>query len=475
MAIGEEILPKVKVNENPPDQRELGADMNMPFSATFRNQWELLRQDDVSVEKLVAMRKTDGQARALYRLITYPILSTIQSSSIVPANGKKGGLDEAKFIEQMLFLPPHSGGMEIPFRKVVEHFLLAIFDGFSAAELVVHAPQRGLLKGKWTIKKIAPRPAETLSFVFDKKGQMEGIRQRVYVNNTLKDVVIPKDRALYFAANEVENPYYGQSYFLPAFFHWDKKVRLYYLGHKMVQRSAVGHYPKNADPKKVRNFIKQISDLGTNQWMAVEEFFEVDSLKEGSNTDVLGLINHHNSQMSKSVLADFLDESQGAGQNEGSFVDFGKQSDALFQLMLEAIIGDLEDLINYKIIPNFIDWNFGNDMYPKFRFGPVSKDQRGIVVDLFKSLMLAANQGNVSKHFIREAERKTSGFLDFSLDYDSIKKEWEEQDIEEERQRAKMEAMQDAQMQIPSTTATGAMVDQALDLPEGLLPESFLQ
>lgn len=462
------------IEEPTGDQFPIGVDMNLPFITPYKDQWEVVREDDISVEKLVSMRKTDGQARALFRLMTLPILAGLKGISVLPYDGKKGGEDEAKFVLDMLTLAPDAGGMEISLRKVMENFLLAVFDGFAAAELVIGSAKVGPNKGKWVIKKIAPRPAETISFLVDGRGNWTGLRQLAYVKGVVIDEKIPKERALYYAANEAEKPFYGISFFHAAFFHWDKKVRLYFLAHLMAQRSAVGTrigtYPKNADPKKVAKFIRSISDLGTNQWMAKEEFFLVESLKEGGSFDFLGLINHHNSQMSKSILADFFDENQGAGAGDGAFVDFGKQSDALFIMMLEHITAGLEEIINNNIIPQFIQWNFANDMYPTFKWGPISQDARNIIVDMFKTLMIAANQGNVTPEFIFELEKLTAKELGVNLDYDTIEKERDEQAAKEKEQQDQMMAAQQSAGTDPNAAVPGS---QPLDVPPDLLPPGF--
>lgn len=458
------------------DYREIGVNMSMPFVTAYQNQWEIPREDSISVEKLVSMRKNDGQARALYRLMTLPILAALKGSTFTPAEGKEGGTEEAKFVENMFRLSYHAGGMEISLHKIMEHFLLALFDGFSASEIVYYVPAIGPNKDKWVIRKIAPRPSETISFVVDDNGNYSGLRQRAYSRDNQVDVFIPKDRALYFSANEAEKMHYGQSYFHAAFFHWDKKSRLYYLAHIMAQRSAastrIGTYPKGTDPKKLRGFTAQVSDVGTNQYMIKEEGFDIDALREGGSFDFLGLINHHNSQMSKSVLAEFFDQNQGAGKSDGSMVDFGKQSDTMFILMLEFICNSLEELINNEIIPRFIQWNFNNDMYPVFKWGPITKDQRQAIIDVFKNLMITANQGNVTPDFVFEAEKKVADAFGFELDYDKIEREKEEQAQAEKDQMEQMQA-QTLATNAASTATPPADGSQPLDLPADLLPQGF--
>ena len=42
------------------------------------------------------------------------------------------------------------------------------------------------------------------------------------------------------AAQEEERKFYGISFFQSAFYHYDKKVKLYYTAHLAAQRAAVG-------------------------------------------------------------------------------------------------------------------------------------------------------------------------------------------------------------------------------------------
>ncbi len=58
----------------------------------------------------------------------------------------------------------------------------------------------------------------------------------VFISNTFFqgrtiDVKIPKNTALYFANEEAERPFYGVPMFEAAFYHYDKKVKLYYIAH----------------------------------------------------------------------------------------------------------------------------------------------------------------------------------------------------------------------------------------------------
>ncbi len=460
------VLPK------PAPDVEVGVSSYLPFVVPYQNAWEALRDDEITVKQLQAMRRTDGQARALYRLITLPIRAALKTATFIPEDNVEGGEDEAKFISQMFTLPASGGGMTVPFNKVIAQMLLAVFDGFSAFEMVYHVPETGPLKGKWTLKKLAQRPSETLTFLLDERSEFAGLRQQTMYQSRHVDVRIPAEHAVYYAANEEEKPFYGQSYFQSAFAHWDKKFRLYVIAHLAAQRAAVGtrvgKLPKNPNREEKAAFQKGLANLGAFQWMTVPEDYEVESLRESTGFDFLALVNHHNSQMSKSVLAAFFDKEQGGG-DAGKLVDFGQQSDALFLLMLATIMGEIEDVINQKIIPRFIDWNFESGRYPKFQFGSLSQAQKQAMLDLFKNLATGGQSLTVRPELVHEMEKQVAE--EFGLEID-----WESVEAEMAAEKEAMAMAEELAAQEQAGTLPGAGPGAPAAPPEvdpGLLPEGF--
>lgn len=418
----------------PPDEEQnfaVGVPYYLPFSTPYRDSWEVFRDDEVSVRQLKAMRRMDGQARALYRLLTMPILVALKNADVIPVDGQVGGKSEAQFIQDMLFQPPSMGGMTHTFTRFVKQMLLALFDGFSAFEMVYWVAPAGPNKGKITLRKIDWRPTETLTFLVDGQGEFNGFRQRTFFQGRTIDVEIPKKTALYYSCNEAERPFYGVSMFESAFYHYDKKAKLYYIVHLAAQRAAVGlrigtmpPAPHSADKN---NFITGLADLGLASYMVLPSSdWTVTNLKEEGTFDYLSLINHHNSQMSKSVLAAWFDDQQGSG-GETTLVDFGKQSDATFMMMLETILEEMGDVINHHLIPRFIDWNFGSSKYPEFKWGALTEEQRAAIQDTFDKLATAGQTANVTPEFMIELEQQMAEDLGLDIDYDEIKKQREEQ------------------------------------------------
>ncbi len=423
---------------------EQGIDAQLPFAAPYnpvndgtaktineelqevlREQWE---DSGPNVRQLVAMRRMDGQARALYRLLTLPIRSALTTSQFLPGDGDKG---EADFINSVFNTPPESGGMTVTFHRFMSQMLQGLFDGFAAFEKVFWIPDHGPMQGKITLKKLAYRPSETVTFIADKSGGFAGIRQRAQIAGKSLDVFIPQDRSFYFAAQEEERKFYGVSYFESAFYHYDKKVKMYFIAHLAAQRTAVGTrvgtVPPNATLAARNEFLGSLRNLSAAQYMLMPEGFKVDVLKEAGSFDFLNYINHHNSQMSKSILAQFFDESQGSGPGGSALVNFAQPGDDMFALMLRAIMDDVANQINHYIIPQLIDWNFPNGVYPEFTWGKLTDDQRQAIADTFDRLAAAGQQLTVTPEFMFALEKFSAEQMGLQIDYDAIEERKKQQ------------------------------------------------
>jgi hypothetical protein len=393
----------------------LSKNQNELFQEVMRRQGE---DAGPTVRQLVAMRRMDGQARALYRLLTLPIRAALKTATII---GDDDSEEERQFIDDVFHLAPESGGMTVTFNRFMGQLLQGLFDGFAAFEKVFWIPEEGPLAGKVTLKKLAHRPSETVTFVIDKTGGFSGIRQRTFYYGKPVDVFIPKNRCFYWAAQEEEEKFYGVSFFESAFYHYDKKARLYYASHLASFRAAVGTrigtVPAGASSKAKSEFAASMANLSMAQWLMMPEGFKVEVLQEGGNYDFLAQINHHNSAMSKSILANFFDKDQGAGQSEASLVNFGQPGDEMFNLMLRAIQNDIADQINHYIIPQLIDLNFGTARYPKFTWGALTDEQNAAIAKTFDKL---ASQQTITPEFIRAMEEHQAKEFGLDIDYDEV-------------------------------------------------------
>ena len=382
----------------------------------------LAEDDRPTVQNLVSMRRMDGQARALYRLMTLPIRASLAGVTFVAREEEDGGEEESEFIRDALLTPQENGGMSVTFHRFIAQVLQGLFDGFAAFEKVFWSPDEGPLKGKWTLRKLAYRPADTVTFLADEHGGYAGFRQKSYNGQKQVDTIIPVPYSFYYAAQEEERKFYGVSYFESAFYHYDKKVRLYYAAHLAAQRSAVptrsGKFGPSSTEAERNAFKAQLANLGMAQWIAMPDGFEVDVLNEKGGFDFLGYLNHHNSQMSKSILATFFDSDSGSGENEGSLVSFGSPGQEMFMLLLRAIQDEIATQINHYIIPQLIDFNFSSRKYPKMVWGNLTDDQKRAIARTFDKL--AGNPQNLTPQFVRELEVHQAKEFGLEINYDEI-------------------------------------------------------
>lgn len=399
----------------------------------LRDEYEF---DRPSVRQLVTMRRLDGHARALYRLLTLPIRSALTSAVFLPADG---GEKEAEFVDLVFRTSPANGGMSTTFQAFMGQLLTALFDGFSCFEKVFWIPDYGPLKGKISLRKLGYRPSETVSFIADANGGFAGFRQRASIGGRVIDKYIDPMYSFYYAAQEDERKFYGVSFFESAFPHYDAKAKAYYTAHLAAQRAAVGTrvgtVAPNASRPAKQEFAKNLSNLSLAQWMTIPEGFKVEVLREGGSFDFLNLINHHNHMMSESILANFFDKDTGGGSGEsGALVNFAQPGDDMFILMLRAIMDDIAAAINHHIIPQLIDLNFEGSKYPTFTWGTFTDEQRQAIASTFDKLATAGQSINVSKEFLRELEKIQAE--EFGLDID-----WEVVEAREAEELAAMQAM----------------------------------
>jgi hypothetical protein len=439
---------------------EIGVEgSNLPFSTHYTppmgsrggmrdNLFESIRETygqdfGPTPQELVSMRRMDGQARALYRLLTLPVKAALASSTFLPA---EGGEAEQEFIEQVFRLPPEHGGMSVTFSHFMSQLLMGLFDGFAAFEQVYWMPSFGPLSGKYTLKKLAHRAAETITFVTDGGGSFQGFRQRAFQHGKQVDAFIPVENCFYYAAQEEERKFYGVSFFQSAYYHYDKKVKTYFIAHLAAQRAAVGTrigtFPTSAGPASKAQFRSALSEVAFAQFMMMPDGYKVEALKEGGSFDFLNYINHHNSQMSKSVLANFFDSDTGGGSNDASLVNFGQPGDEMFTLMLRGVMDDIANSINHYIIPRLIDWNFEGGKYPTFTWSSFTDEQRSIIAETFKTLSTAGQSMTVTPEFMRALEIHMAEEMGLEVDYDAV----EEREAEEKAQQEEMLAQQQAAM-----------------------------
>lgn len=419
---------------------EMGVPDQLPFSGGFGAQ-ELVDVKDITVQELTTMRRKDGQARAIHRVLTLPLRQA--PMSFVPSEeGSSSGEEEAEFVTNALTKPYHMGGMSTSINQVFAHLGLALANGFSVFEKVWQVTE----DGDFTYRKLAPRAAETVKFNLDNHGGLESVRQRVHWQGEMLDVVIPAEKLLVYTAQREENPWYGESYLLPAYYHYDKKHKLYYIAHLAAQFHAVpgriGTYPAQASTTEKRAFREQLAKMGFNTAMTKPENWGIEEFGGGgSMPDYESLINHHDGMMAKSVLAHFIQ--LGTGSSSGSWALSSDQTD-FFTIALETILDEWAEMFTFYAIPQLVDYNFNSAAYPTMNLGPLADSTKQVMEEVFKAISVAGST-NVTKDFMFELESKVAEELGLEIDYDALQDEFEaEKEMEQKASEAALKALASA-------------------------------
>lgn len=395
---------------------ERGAPGYYPF-AGFQYR-EVANVPKVSYDELQLMIDLDGHARALFNVLRRPILRNTKRAYIAPS-GINEGQKEAEFIDSNLLLPRHMGGMTIPLTKVFGHMCMAFIFGFKPFLKVYDRPGSVVDDDYIRLRKLAPRDPRTISFLVDNTGGFDGFRQRVHWQGRYIDETFSRNETVYYAVDEEEKPLYGKSLFLPAYNHFDKKHKMYYVIHLALAVGALS--PRLATAKgNVSNedkeaFLKALGNLGTNAAMLVPNGFEIlDTQLEGAKTGLpyIEILQEHNMEMSKSILAQAIDIGTNGGTGGG--FSLSKNNFDFLVMALEGIQEDMADMFNNFIIPDLINWNFKTKNYPRLVLPPFSSEIRDLLSDTFRAVT-SAREIPWSPEFMTELEKKMAGELNIEV------------------------------------------------------------
>ena len=294
--------------------------------------------------------------------------------------------------------------MANPIQLVMSTIMRMLIDGWSPHEIVWD-----IRKGYVRVHKIDYRPTKSIRVMLDERKEIDGYTQDFGMlditkfDGKMNKVIIPSDKIMHFVSGAEWNPIYGRSMFTQAYFHFEKKHKLYYISHLAAQISAlkmrVLRSPTD-DDKDIDKYVSMVSKLGFNTTINLPTNWELELLDTQNNfPDILPLIQHHDAQMSKSVLAQVLDV--GVEGRTGSF----NLSDTHFDIFianLELMADYISTIFNTFLIPKLIDWNFGTGYYPKVRFLPFDRQVKARMFAIFTEMVKAEECQRYSRIYVRD-------------------------------------------------------------------------
>lgn len=360
-------------------------------------QGEVIETSKIKIKDLITMRQQDGTASALYNIMTLPILANPydfeSEDDSVEAQKQRDEIKDA------LTRPPHKGGMTTPLELVIADMLRAIGEGWRGFEKVYRINEKGQL----VYRKLASRDNQNTSILSDDRGGFNGFKQRAYIGRKYQEVIIPREKSFLFTFGKEKNWLEGESAFRAAYYHYDKKHRLYHVAHQSVQFGALPPKVLEALDRKNQNEIDStlsaVDGLGFNSSVALPKGFKLSPYEAGKGRiDPVPIIDHHNSEMARSILAQFIMLGSGSS-NSGSWALSNDQSD-MFIYALRGVMRSVEQHINTYVIPDLVDFNFAKPMYPRFKYADITDTTAEMLKEL--SIKMFDKKGHIIPDYLIE-------------------------------------------------------------------------
>lgn len=341
---------------------------------------EFVDTSAVQVEDYKKMLDNDGTIQALYSTIVMPILGsnwTIESDEDTPT-----GIEQSAWVEDMLRMPPHIGGMSTPFDLVIAQALRAVVEGYAGFEKVF-----AIHEGKIVFRKIAWRDPSTIVMKTDDRGGFNGLRQRAFIGSDYVDVTIPLERCwLYTYGKEFHN-LKGRSAFTSAYVAYDKKRRLLYLAEQQAQADALRIKlvtgKEGGSQQTLDETVDQVDEIGFKATVGIPYGYNVETLNNTNGMDLLPHIEFQNAEMARSVLAMFI--LLGTGSDTGSYALSQDQSSFFIQALM-SIRKSLEQHITSYLIPDLYKLNFEKPEYGTFKFEDITDSTIELLQQTFMKL-----------------------------------------------------------------------------------------
>lgn len=320
------------------------------------------------------MFKSDGQVAMLVNSIKLPILSA-NWEVIEPGDSENPATDKEKEITKMVrdWLFYESKFSWTEFLGEATNF---IHTGFYCFEKLYRRTSDGWI----IIDALSPRLPSTIVEWFDEQGHLESVKQQIDSGKDAGTYLLPTHKLLYLIFNKMGGDYRGSSILRHAYKHWFFKSTLYNVQAVAIERMGVGvpkvSMPSGAGESARREAIEAAKNIRAHEksFIIEPEGMKIDFMDMGGGKvlDPQVAIDHHNLEISKSVLAQFLELGiSGAG------------SHALGDTMKDMFLGSIQWIANYlaeqiqeTIIGDLVRFNFGEEYrYPKLVVSGIQPDK----------------------------------------------------------------------------------------------------
>ena len=375
-----------KKETRPLDLPQLMSELGVRTSTVIGTYNQEENPDIKSPDTYISMQENDGTVRSIVRILTMPIVAT--PIKVVPGENDKG---EAEFIKSVFLGSQHEGGMSTSLPFVISDMCRAISEGFRLFEKIPHIIEKGKWKGNLGWKKLAPRDSTTITLRSDNHGGFNGARQVATFGTNVVSVTLPPEKCLLYTFQKERHPLYGESILKTAYYHYDKKHKLYYLAHKKAEVDAIGlkilkMVAPNVSSAERTAAETAVGEIGVNTRITVPQGMELEIDRSPSGYSVMDMIDHHDGQIRLSALTQITQMGTSGKYAYTYGKGFQHQSEYLAQV-LSSIMKSMTDTLNEWAVAPLINWNFKGSSYPLLQFAPLTDEIQVMLSDIFYTMI----------------------------------------------------------------------------------------
>lgn len=305
------------------------------------------------------MRRSDATVKAILKSCKLPILSA--TYFFQPASENSKDVEIADFCRDVFF-------KYISWTDFLSHALTELDFGFAVFEKVYELTE----DNKIIYKKLAPRLAKSIQ-KWEMENGKEGITQNAFKNGKYENISIPWSKIFHIANDQEGDNLEGISILRPAYKHWYYKDALYTIQGIASEKTGVGvptakrTIDEPIDPKEREQVKEALEELRANEkaHIILPYGWEFDFVSaKGGSFNFKEAISHHDRQIAKTVLAQFLDIS--ASGSSGGYSQSESET-FFFYRSVKAIIANLIERVQRDLVREIVDLNFDVENYPKLK------------------------------------------------------------------------------------------------------------
>lgn len=376
--------PKVKVDAAEPKKTikkglEIGDTGTEILQGIINEEYNTDLQGIRAYQTFDEMRKSDGTVKAALLSVTLPIRRA--KWFVKPATEDEADVKVAEFVSRALF-----DWQSMTWDDIVRQALLMLPFGVMAFEKVFEMRNYdGVDYITWA--KFAPRLPKSIQKWQLDSGEM-GIQQRKQDGQIAE---IPIEKLLIFTHEKEGDNWEGVSILRPVYKHWHIKNTFYKIDAIAFERQGIGiPFAKlptgysDQDRSRAEEILKNIRAhhqahvLIPDGW----EFGFLD-MNAKSTRDPKESIQHHNREIAKSVLAQFLE----LGATDSGSRALSSDQSEMFLYSLEAVANNIRDVINTHAIQQIVDYNFDVKEYPTLEYTGIAKTDVEKISNAYKTLI----------------------------------------------------------------------------------------